>query len=116
MKIQTKKGKETSILAGCSGYRYYHPPNGWKKKYKQKLQAYADHFPLIELNSTFYDLPQSSTAAKWRNLAKEVNESFEFIVKANQRITHPASSPTYNKANLDINEDQKEKYGYFQST
>lgn len=104
------------VVAGCSGYRYYRPPKGWKQRYEQKLQAYADHFPLIEINSTFYQLPRVSTAEKWRRLADEVNKDFIFTVKANQRITHPPSSPTYKKGNLEIPQEKKEKYGYLQPT
>lgn len=105
-----------AIIAGCSGYRYYRPAKGWKQRYEQKLQAYADHFPLIEINSTFYHLPRVSTAEKWRRLADEVNKEFIFTVKANQRITHPPSSPTYKKGNLEIPQEKKEQYGYLQPT
>lgn len=104
------------LVAGCSGYRYYHPPADWKERYDQKIQAYADQFPLIEINSTFYRLPRVSTAEKWRNLVDKVNTDFIFTVKANQRITHPPSSPTYEKADLDISNDKTDKYGYLRHT
>jgi len=116
MIIKSDEGKEISIYSGCSGYKYYRPPQGWKDKYKQKLQDYADHFPLLEINSTFYKLPRVSTAKKWKERTKQVNQDFQFIVKANQRITHLTSNPTYSKADLDINEKDKEKYGFFQPT
>lgn len=105
-----------TVKAGCAGYRYYRAPNGWKDKYEQKIQAYADKFPLLELNSTFYKLPRVSTAEKWKKLVEEVNDQFTFTVKANQRITHSPSSPTYDKANFDIPDEQEDKFGYFRPT
>lgn len=108
--------REDKIKAGCSGYRYYRPPNGWKEKYKQLIQAYADMYPLVEVNSTFYKLPRVSTVKKWKTLVDEVNNDFIFIVKANQRITHLPSSPTYKKVGIEIDESNKDKLGFFKST
>ena len=62
----------------------------WKKRFSHKLQFYASHFPLVEVNSTFYRLPRPETAAKWRALADQVAEDFEFTVKVNQMVTHKA--------------------------
>ncbi|MGV9103449.1 MAG: DUF72 domain-containing protein [Promethearchaeia archaeon] len=104
------------IVSGCSGYRYYRPPEGWKDKYTQKIQAYADESPLLELNSSFYKLPMKRTAQKWRKLVDEVNPNFRFSVKANQRITHEPSSPTYDKADIEIEEGKEDHYGFFRPT
>ena len=60
----------------------------WKRSYSHKLQLYAAHFPVVEVNSTFYRLPKPDTAARWRDLADRVNEAFEFTVKVNQQVTH----------------------------
>jgi uncharacterized protein YecE (DUF72 family) len=104
------------VLAGCSGYRYYRAPDGWKDQYEQKIQAYADEFPLLELNSPFYELPMKQTARKWRRLVDDVNPDFRFTVKANQRITHQPSSPTYDKAGIEIEEGKEDHYGSFRAT
>lgn len=49
------------------------------------LRYYAEHFPAVEINNTFYQLPKVELLAKW---AEQVPESFRFVLKASQRITH----------------------------
>lgn len=51
-------------------------------------------FRVVELQSTFYRLPQTETAERWRN---EAPPEFEFCLKAWQVITHPATSPTWRR-------------------
>jgi uncharacterized protein YecE (DUF72 family) len=60
----------------------------WKARYPHKLSLYAKHFDLVEVNSTFYRLPQLKTAEHWGQLAREVNPNFGFAVKVNRAITH----------------------------
>jgi len=57
----------------------------WKARFSSKLQAYAQLFDTVEVNSTFYRLPRRSTAEKWR---KEVPDEFTFTVKMWRVITH----------------------------
>ncbi|MBS3737319.1 MAG: DUF72 domain-containing protein [Candidatus Bipolaricaulota bacterium] len=89
------------LVQGCCGWGYFKPnqfleeagrlteeKNDWKEIYDHKVQAFADFFDLVEVNKTFYDLPQVKTAEKWRRLAREVNEEFQFTVKASKLITH----------------------------
>jgi uncharacterized protein YecE (DUF72 family) len=80
-----------SIHVGCCGWSYLVEREfsaRIKLKYASKLQAYAQLFKAVEINSTFYRLPRVSTAQKWRSEADAVNRSFEFTVKAYQGITH----------------------------
>ena len=60
----------------------------WKVHYPHKLSLYAKHFDLVEVNATFYRLPQFKTAEHWGQLAREVNPNFGFAVKVNRAITH----------------------------
>ncbi len=53
-----------------------------------KLELYAKHFDVVEVNSTFYRLPRVSTAEKWLKKARGINDRFEFTVKAPKTITH----------------------------
>jgi len=76
------------ILVGTSGYNY---PE-WKGSfYPQDLPAarmlpfYAERFPSVEINATFYRMPTSKTVAGW---ASQVPTAFRFTLKANRRITH----------------------------
>ena len=60
------------IKVGCCGY-----PVGRKR--------YQETFRLVEINRTFYKIPNISTVIKWR---REAPEDFEFTVKAHQDISH----------------------------
>lgn len=89
------------IKLGCCGWSYFRvndfledyrdvnpEEKDWKEIYDHKVQAFADFFHLVEVNNTFYNLPQVKTAKKWKRLAREVNDDFEFTVKASKVITH----------------------------
>lgn len=82
------------VRVGCCGWTSLSASDvgeeTWREHYAHKLQLYAAHFPLVEVNSTFYRLPKVATAERWRELADEVNPDFEFTVKAFQGITHKA--------------------------
>ncbi|MEP7117544.1 MAG: DUF72 domain-containing protein [Acidobacteriota bacterium] len=76
------------ILVGTSGYNY---PE-WKGSfYPQELPVakmlpfYAERFPSVEINATFYRMPTSKNVAGW---AAQVPSTFRFTLKANRRITH----------------------------
>ena len=76
------------ILVGTSGYNY---PE-WKGSfYPQDLPAakmlpfYAERFPSVEINASFYRMPTPKVVAGW---AAQVPPSFRFTLKANRRITH----------------------------
>jgi len=86
------------ITVGCCGYPV-----------RQKL--YQEKFSVIEINSTFYNIPKETIAEKWQ---KEAPINFEFIIKASQFITHPANSPTYRRSGR-LSGNLK-NYGYFQDT
>lgn len=49
-----------------------------------KLDEYAQHFPVVEVDTFFYALPQISTIQNW---LATVPPTFQFIVKANQKMT-----------------------------
>lgn len=68
-----------SIVVGTCGYRWYDPGEGWKDEYESKLAAFADEYAAVEVNSTFYDLPQVSTLERWR---REAGDEFVFTIKA----------------------------------
>ncbi len=76
------------MLTGTSGYSY----KEWVGHfYPEKLPAsamlryYAERFPTVEINNTFYRMPAESLLERW---AQEVPEGFAFTLKAPQRITH----------------------------
>lgn len=77
------------------------------------MKEYFDHFRLVEVQQTFYRLPQAKTALRWRQSAPA---DFEFALKAWQLITHPPSSPTYRRAGVSIPREREGDYGFFRPT
>jgi len=49
------------------------------------LTYFAERFPTVEVNTTFYHLPRKSTFQKW---TEETPEDFVFAVKLSRYITH----------------------------
>ena len=77
-----------NVRVGTSGYSYAE----WKGNfYPEKMAArdmlryYSERFPTVEINNTFYRMPKEALLAGW---AEQVPESFTFVFKASQRITH----------------------------
>ena len=76
------------IRIGTSGWNY---PE-WKGSFypddikpAAMLSYYARHFSTVEVNNTFYRMPTAKVVTGW---AAAVPESFTFVLKAPQRITH----------------------------
>jgi uncharacterized protein YecE (DUF72 family) len=76
------------LYVGTSGYSY----KEWKGIFypeklpaKEMLSYYASRLPAVEINNTFYRLPQQSMLEGWK---AQVPENFRFSLKASQRITH----------------------------
>ena len=77
-----------NFYVGTSGYSY----KEWKGSFypqnlaaKDMLTYYASKLPAVELNNTFYRLPQPGMIENWKS---QVPEDFRFSVKASQGITH----------------------------
>ncbi|HLJ93492.1 MAG TPA: DUF72 domain-containing protein [Gemmataceae bacterium] len=79
------------IWIGTSGYSYpdwvggFYPPDIRSGK---MLAYYCQHFPLVELNFTFYRLP---TAAMLTRLAEQTPAGFQFLVKLPRTLSHEAN-------------------------
>ena len=77
-----------NVLVGTSGYSYkewkgaFYPP---ELKAAGMLRFYAERFPTVEINNTFYRMPAPELLARW---AGEVPPGFRFVLKAPRRITH----------------------------
>ncbi|UAL51729.1 MULTISPECIES: DUF72 domain-containing protein [Metabacillus] len=57
-------------------------PNGTSAG--DKLKEYSGHFPIVEVDASFYAVQPQRNAEKW---VKDTPESFQFIVKAYQGMT-----------------------------
>jgi uncharacterized protein YecE (DUF72 family) len=78
------------VFVGTSGYNY---PE-WKGNfYPQKLATtkmlayYAERFATVEINYTYYRMPNQKTLDGW---CQATPEEFRFTLKAPKRITHDA--------------------------
>ena len=83
------KKKKPKARIGCSGFSYAHwkggvfyPPGLSQRKW---LEYYAEKFTTVELNVTFYRLPEASTFLGW---AHRTPPGFMFAVKGSKLITH----------------------------
>jgi len=50
-----------------------------------RLTHYSKAFKVVEVNSTFYEMPDSRRVKSWR---KRVHNDFSFTVRCNRRLTH----------------------------
>lgn len=76
------------IRVGTSGWNYDHwvgpfypedvPKKNWLRHYAQRLDT-------VEVNNSFYQLPDRSTFARWRD---SVGEGFVLAVKGSRYVTH----------------------------
>jgi uncharacterized protein YecE (DUF72 family) len=77
-----------TIHIGCSGWQYRHWRGDFypaKLPQSRWLEYYAAHFDTVEINNTFYRLPDASTFAAWR---KRAPRGFVYAVKASRYLTH----------------------------
>jgi len=75
------------LRVGCSGWQYRH----WRENLyvglplKRWFAHYSSVFDTVEINNSFYRLPDASTFARWRDLAPP---GFLYAVKASRFLTH----------------------------
>jgi uncharacterized protein YecE (DUF72 family) len=77
------------IRVGCSGWNYAHWRNGVfyppRCASRHWLEFYSRRFDTVEVNTTFYRLPNESAVARW---VDETPEHFTFSVKVSRYVTH----------------------------
>jgi len=84
----------TKVFAGASGYSFkewqgsFYPE---KIKPDAMLAWYAQRLPTVEINNTFYRMPNTAVLEKW---AQATPAEFRFAIKASRRITHDARLQT----------------------
>lgn len=83
-----RRRRPPRLCIGCSGWNYkswrgpFYPPALPAARW---LQHYAAHFRTVEINNSFYRLPEASVFAAWR---EGVPAGFVFAVKASRFLTH----------------------------
>ncbi len=77
-----------SVYIGTAGFSYadwkgpFYPPD---TRQSAMLEEYARHFPVVEINSTYYAIPEPERV---NAMARRTPASFLFNVKANKEMTH----------------------------
>jgi uncharacterized protein YecE (DUF72 family) len=88
------------VRIGTSGWSYPSGPGTWNGVFypsrrsqpagrpakSDELAYYAEHFDTVEVNSSFYRLPDPAVTKKW---ASQTPGRFDFCVKLFQKFTHP---------------------------
>lgn len=79
---------DMKIYIGCSGYYYNH----WIGRFypeklpkKEWLIFYSEHFNTVEINNTFYRMPDDKAVINWYSITPQ---DFVFSVKGYRFITH----------------------------
>ena len=67
------------IRIGAGGWAYFHVPG------MDNLSAYSRAFDFVEVNSTFYEIPEHEMVKSWRG---RVPKDFEFSVRCHNSVTH----------------------------
>lgn len=81
------------IHVGCAGWDYKDWVGPFYPKILERyrhLEYYAKYFDVVEINSTFYNLPSEEIVSNW---ATRVPKSFRYIVKVWQKISHNLNDP-----------------------
>jgi uncharacterized protein YecE (DUF72 family) len=76
------------VHIGCSGWQYRH----WRGDFypaelpqARWLEYYSERFDTVEINNTFYRLPEASTFDQW---CRRAPPRFTYAVKASRFLTH----------------------------
>jgi len=72
------------IYIGLTGWGDHYSLYSEQIKSNEKLQEYSSHFPVVEVDASFYAVQPVSNASKW---VTDTPENFRFVVKAYQGMT-----------------------------
>lgn len=104
------------IVIGTSGYSFddwvgpFYP--SWVSR-SDRLAYYTRHFPVVEINSTYYGIPQ---ARVFHQMERKTPDGFEFLVKLHASQTHARAGHVESTAALIDSVTpliEKEKFGGF---
>ena len=79
--------------------------------FTMSMETYARHFPVVEVQQTFYEPPPDATLGKWRTITPP---SLEYTIKVWQLVTHAANSPTYRRMKRPLSAGQEP--GFFRDS
>ncbi|HDA6467133.1 TPA: DUF72 domain-containing protein [Staphylococcus aureus] len=80
------------INIGLTGWGDHYSLYEDLERQTDKLKTYAGHFPVVELDATYYAIQPERNILKW---IKETPDTFEFVVKIHQALTLHADYKTF---------------------
>jgi uncharacterized protein YecE (DUF72 family) len=93
-----RSASTATARVGCSGWNY----KSWRGRFyaptlpaSKWLAYYATVFDTVEVNNTFYRLPEASTFAAW---ARQTPSAFLMAVKASRFLTHMPIARLFSRA------------------
>ena len=72
------------INIGLTGWGDHYSLYEDMERQADKLKTYAGHFPLVELDASYYAIQPERNIQKW---IRETPDRFEFVVKIHQALT-----------------------------
>ena len=75
------------------------------------MEDYGRHFPVVEIQHTFYDPPNADVMRRWLAVTPP---ALEYTIKVWQLVTHPITSPTYRRMKRRI--DPASEPGFFRAS
>ncbi len=89
---------ESKISVGVCGWGDHHDLYTQGVPSRNKLSVYASHFPIVEVDASFYAIQPQKNYATW---ARETPDTFAFIVKPHQAMTgHQRGESTLDRPEL----------------
>ncbi len=73
-----------TLLIGLTGWGDHDTLYTDPDKKKNKLATYSSHFPVVEIDSSFYAIQSQENYYKW---ISETPDNFHFVIKAHQSMT-----------------------------
>lgn len=77
--------------------------------FTMSMRDYARHFPVVEVQTTFYEPPRDEVIKKWPS-----PDSLEYTMKVWQLVTHASNSPTYRRMKRPL--DSRDEPGFFRES
>lgn len=77
------------------------------------MEDYPVHFPVVEVQQTFYQPPGDETMRRWLAVTPA---RFEYTLKAWQLVTHATTSSTYRRLKRPLTKEERAGAGGFRAT
>ena len=81
--------------------------------FTMSIEDYALHFPVVEIQNTFYEPPRDELLRRWLSMTPA---SLEYTIKVWQLVTHLRTSPTYRRLKKPLAPEAQAAPGFFRDS